>query len=158
MCCSLQKSKSLSSLFKKRDVSDLLINRANRLQKNKRFSWKIRILCVILTIFPPLLCPRANCSRLSSLICSFLKSNLNDLLPSLFTKDQSERFAQVTQTKELLWAIRSHRSLKKSESVTLSQKKSKTHFRSFAHKNRAIRSKYWWANSQPWDAVSLISF
>ena len=54
---------------------------------------------MILTIFPPLLCPRANCSRLSSLICSFLKSNLNDLLPSLFTKGQSERFAQVAQNK-----------------------------------------------------------
>ena len=54
---------------------------------------------MFLTIFPPLLCPRANCSRLSSLICSFLKSNLNDLLPSLFTKGQSERFAQVAQNK-----------------------------------------------------------
>ena len=56
---------------------------------------------MFLTVFP-FLCPRANHSHRSSLILSFLKSDLRDSLPSLFTKEQ-------------LWPICSGRSWQKSD-------------------------------------------
>ena len=52
---------------------------ANRL-KNSYFSY-------VFDSFFPILCFKANPSRCSSLIRSFLKSNLSDSLPSLFTRE-----------------------------------------------------------------------
>ena len=74
-----------------RDSSESLTKKERFARKNSYF----------LTVFP-FLCPRANHSRRSSLICSFLKSDLSDSLPPLFTK-------------EWPWAIRSGRSWQKSD-------------------------------------------
>ena len=52
-----------------------------------------------LTVFFHFLCPRVNCSCRFLLIVSYLKRDLSDVLLSLFTKEQSERFAQVAGNK-----------------------------------------------------------
>ena len=80
------------------------------------FEWiacKNRVICLknsyfsyVIDSFSPFLCPRENRSRCSLLICSFLKSDLSNFLPSLFTK-------------EPLWAICSGRSWKKSNVTDL---------------------------------------
>ena len=73
------------SLFKKSDVNDSVVIRANRSIKKFVF-----FLCF--WQFFPLLCLRANHSRRSSLIRSFLKSDMRDSLRSLRTKERRERF------------------------------------------------------------------
>ena len=78
-------------------MRDSLVIRANRSQKTGDSLEKF-----------PFLCPRANHSRRSSLICSFLKSDLSDSLPPLFTK-------------ELPWAICSGRSWQKSDREKFTQ-------------------------------------
>ena len=67
-------------------------------RKRRAIRSKIRIFRMFLTVFT-LFCQRTNPSRCSLLICSFLKSDLSDLLPSLFTKERPERFAQVAHDK-----------------------------------------------------------
>ena len=102
--------------LKKSDVSDLLLIWA----KNESFAQKNGYFSYVLEIFPPFLCPRATCSPCSSLICSFLKSDLSDLLPSLLTKEKP-------------WVICSGCSWQKSnrsDSLSFSWAN-----RSFAHKN-----------------------
>ena len=95
----------------------------------------------------PFLCPRANCSRRSSLSHSFLKREGSDSLSLLFKKQQ-------------LWANRSCRSLQKGERERFTPfahdkiaKGAICSFSqancSFAHKKWAIGSKNRWANSQP---------
>ena len=66
----------------------------------------------------------------------FLKSNRSDLLSSLFTKKQQ-------------WANRSRCSLQKSNCERITLSKSKSLFRSFAHKKQATPSKNQRTNSQP---------
>ena len=49
-----------------------------------------RVFHIFLTVFDsfsPILCPRVNCSHRYLLTCSFLKSDLSDLLLLLFTRD-----------------------------------------------------------------------
>ena len=86
---------------------------------------------------------RANCS-----CCSFVMSDMSYSITSLFTKEQP-------------WANRSGRSLQKNNRERFAQiahDKSGTGAiwsfkpanRSLVHKKRVNRSKYWWANSQPW--------
>ena len=91
--------------------------------------------------FPPFLCPRVNRSCPSSLIFSFLKSDLSDSLLSLFTK-------------EWPWVISSDCSWKKRDNERFTQvahvKRATGANRSFAHKKRVNRLKNRWANSQPW--------
>ena len=83
--------------------------------KNERFALKRHVFCLFLTVFPTFLCPRANSSRCSSLVCFFFKSNLSDLVPLIFTKERPwvicsgrswqksdcEGFAQVAQDKRV---------------------------------------------------------
>ena len=67
-------SQSLRSLITKERPEQIAQKRAIRLEK----VWENYICCMLLTVFerfPPFLYQRANCSRRSSLICSFLKSN-----------------------------------------------------------------------------------
>ena len=82
--------------------------------------------------FPPFLCPRVNRSCPSSLIFSFLKSDLSDSLLSLFTK-------------EWPWVIRSDCSWKKRDNERFTQvahvKRATGANRSFAHKKRVNRLK-----------------
>ena len=86
---SLQKSyviQSLSPLFKKEWCEWFASERITRktgaiCSKNSYFSY-------VFDSFPPFLCPRANRSHPSSLICSFLTSNLSNSLTLLFTKER----------------------------------------------------------------------
>ena len=71
--------------------------------------------------FSPFLCPRANHTRRSSLIPSFLNSNLSDSLLSLCTKERP-------------WAIHSGCSWQKSYGSDSPFFTVESHFRSFAHK------------------------
>ena len=82
----------------------------------------------VLDSFHPFLCPRANRSHRSLLICSFLKSKGNNLFSWLLTKDRlltnqsrrslqmsdHERFAPVTHDKRAMGEIRSRHSWQKS--------------------------------------------
>ena len=54
-----------------------------------------------------LLCPGANQSCCSSLICSFVKSDLSDWLPHSLHKSNREQFAQVAHDKRVAEAVRS---------------------------------------------------
>ena len=76
--------------FKQSNVSDSLAIWANRSQKTSD-SLKKFVFFVCFWHFFPFLCPRANCSCCSSLIGSFLKSDLSNSLTSLFTKEWPER-------------------------------------------------------------------
>ena len=114
-------SDSLSSLYKNLRLwvncscRSLLVIQTKRSQKQTIYPKKNSYFSYVfggLSLLFPFLGSRANRSRCSSLHHSFLKSDGNDFLSSLFTK-------------ELQWAIRS-----------FSQAN-----RSFAHKKRAIRSK-----------------
>ena len=77
--------------LKRSDVSDSLVILANRLQKTRNSLEKF-VFFVCFWQFFPFICPRANSSSSSLLIHSFLKSNLSNWLPSLFTKERQERF------------------------------------------------------------------
>ena len=120
-------SESLLSLFTKEQP---WVNRARRLLKKRdlsdsreSFSKESDSLVKIFVSFSllfPFLCPRANRSSSSSLSHSFLKSNGNDSLPSLFTKERP-------------WAIRSFSWAN----------------RSFAHKNEQIARKTEERNPNP---------
>ena len=79
--------------LKKNDVSALLIIGSNHLQKTSDSLEKL----VCIWQFFPFLCPRANRSLCSSLILSFLKSQMSD---SLFCSQKNWRFAG--KTKELI--------------------------------------------------------
>ena len=85
--------------------------------------------------FFPFLYPRANRSRRCWLICSFLKSDLSDWLPSLFTKEQK-------------WAIRSGRSWQISDREPYAQvahdKRGKGTMRSFSRANCSFSHKNEW--------------
>ena len=74
--------------------------------KNRVICFKNSYFSYVIDSFSPFLCPRANRSRRSLLICSFLKSDLSNFLPSLFTKEPP-------------WAICSGRSWKKSNVTDL---------------------------------------
>ena len=82
-------------------------------------------------------CPMANPSYPSSLIHSILKSDLSDLLTSLFTK-------------EWPWAIRSGRSWQKCDESDSFFFTWESLFRSFDHKKPVNRSKNQWGNSPLW--------
>ena len=105
---SLQKSsvsESLLSLFKKEQCEWFDSDSSKSLAKNKWFARKF-VFFICFDNFSPFLCPRANLSSLFAHLL-FLKSCLNDLLPSLsqrlwatcsdcsWHKSNSERFAQV---------------------------------------------------------------
>ena len=78
--------------LKKSDVSDLLVERiASNLVK--KYVFFVRFYSFFYLF--PLLCPRANCSRHSLLICSFLKTDLTFAPIALCKKSDHERFAQV---------------------------------------------------------------
>ena len=77
---------SLSPLIKKERcewfASEKITRKTGAIcSKNSFFSY-------VFDSFPPFLCPRANCSHSSSLICSFLTSNLSNSLTLLFTKER----------------------------------------------------------------------
>ena len=120
---------------------------------------------VFFVCFSPLLCPRANRSYRSLLSCSFLKSNESDLLMLLFKKSNFERIAPVTLYKRAMGAICSfsqgnHSFAFRSQRIFTGESLfcfslTKNFHRGitlllFAHKERAICSKYWWANSKPY--------
>ena len=93
---SLQKSdlgKLLSLLFKKEQWKWFAHDSSKSLSKNAWFAQKIYFSYVFDSL-PPFFC-----SRHSSLICSFVKKDLSDLLLSLFKKIDCERFTQVTHDK-----------------------------------------------------------
>ena len=127
------REQSLLLLFKDEQCEWIAGDSSELLAKNERIAWKIHIFCM----FFQFLCPIANHSSQSLLICSFLKSHLSDLLPLLFIKKQQ-------------WAIGSDRSWQKSKGSDLLVFTSESLFRSFAHKKRANCSKNPWAMSQPW--------
>ena len=73
--------------------------------KKQGICWKKTYFSFVLTffhIFPPFLCPRANCSCRSSFSCSFLKSDRSNSLSLLFKNERP-------------WANHSHRSVQKSD-------------------------------------------
>ena len=78
----------------------------------------------------------SNCSHHCSIIRSFLKVNLSDSLPSLFTKERP-------------WGSRSSCSRQKSGGSDLLFFTREMLFLSFAHKTQANRSKNRWVNFQP---------
>ena len=101
-----------------------------------------------LTVFPPFYAKRANCYCRSllfskdphdrlALVTLFKRANVSELIPSIFNKEPP-------------WAIRSRRSLKKSDGSVLFFFIVKSIFHSFDHKKQAICSKNRWSNSQPW--------
>ena len=101
-------SKSLSLLFKKSDMSDLLKIQANLSQKKE---WlvihsKNSYFCMFLIVFhcfSPFLCPRANPSRRSSLSRSFSKSDGSDFSCCSLQKTDCERIALLlTKTSDSL--------------------------------------------------------
>ena len=115
--------------------------------KKLAICWKTSYFSYVFDSFSLYLCPIANCSHRSLLIRSFLKSDLSNSLPSLFTKEQP-------------WAICSGRSWQKSNRSNLLFFTSESLFCSFAHKKRAICSKTRWMKSQPcifrpWNASYL---
>ena len=142
-------SKSLLISFKKSNISDSIVIKANHLNKGAIGFKKIRNFGMFLTVFhwfSIFLCPRANHSFRSSLswatvsnwlsslftkkrpwanrsCCSLKRTTVSDLLRLLMTKEQ--RSYLLFFTRELL-------------------------FHSFAHKKRAIHTKNGWANSRPW--------
>ena len=73
--------------LEKSDVSDSLVIQANCSQKASE-SLKITYFLYVFDSFSSFLCTRENCSQRSSLIRSFLKSDLSDSLPVLSTKEQ----------------------------------------------------------------------
>ena len=75
-----------------------------------------------------------------SLISSFLVSDVSESLRSLTKNERCEQIAQVAHQK---WA---------NERIACFF--SKSLIRSFLGKKRAIRSENWWANSQPWLAMT----
>ena len=89
---------------------------------------KFVVFTMFWTVCFPFVCQRANSSR-----CPFLKSDKNDLLPLLFTK-------------EWPWGIRFRCSLQKSDGSDLLLEKSESLVCSFTHKKRAIRTKNQRAN------------
>ena len=117
-------SDSLMSLFTKEQCEWFTSDLNRLLIKNERFAQNILIFRF------------ANRSRCSSLICSFLKSDLGDLNCSHHSLQKSDReqFAQVAHYKRAVGAIHSFSRAN----------------RSFAHKKQANRLKNQWANSQPW--------
>ena len=77
--------------FKKNNISDLLVIRANCSLKTSDFLEKNASFRMFLTVvhwFPPILCPRANRPRCASLSRSFLKIDGCNLLLSPFTKER----------------------------------------------------------------------
>ena len=135
-CSSLFRSKSLIlksdrqwfahvALYKRANSS---LIQANRTQKTSDSPKKF-VFFVYIWRFFPFLCPWANRSRCSSLPRSFLKSEVRNSLRSLITKSDHERVAHIAlykratvsdllrslMTKGHPWAIRSRRSLQKSD-------------------------------------------
>ena len=128
LCHSLQKSNMsdlLSSLFKKEQCEWFAHDLSRLLAKKQAIHSKILYFLYVLTVFP-LFSLRANRSHHSFLICSFKKSHLSDLLPSLFVKKQP-------------WVIRSGCSWQKSDCEQFTQ---------VAHDNRATGAihTFSWAN------------
>ena len=87
--------------FNKSDMSDSLLIRVNRSQKSIDLLEKNCIFRMFFTAFP-LFMPKSKSLLLLLLCCSFLKSERNNSLSSLFTKKR-------------LWANHSHHSLQKSD-------------------------------------------
>ena len=105
-CSSLFRSKSLIlksdrqwfahvALYKRANSS---LIQANRTQKTSD-SLKKFVFFVCIWRFFPFLCPWANRSRCSSLLRSFLKSEVRNSLRSLITKSDCVWFAQVAHDK-----------------------------------------------------------
>ena len=132
-------SKSLSSLFKKSDVSDS----SKSLSKNELFDWKNSYFHMFFTAFS-LLWTRANHPLSSLLRWAFLKRDGSNSLLSLFTKEgpwancsrhslqksDRERFAPVALSKKATRSIHSFSRVKRSfthkkQEVCLKNQKSK---------------------------------
>ena len=134
-------SDSLRSLFTNKQCEQFahiaresLVILANHSQKT-RIRSKFSYFSYVFYSFSPFICPRANRSHSSLLLIrSFLKSNLSDLLPSLLTKEQPEQFAQVAPYKRATVSVLLTSLFKKEGKCESLKKKSKSHFRSFAHK------------------------
>ena len=109
---SFYKANYYCHILKKSNVSDSLVIGANFLQKQVNHSTNSYFLYVF-----PFLYPRANPSHRSSLIRSFLKRDLSNLLTWLFTKER-------------LWVIHSGRSWQKSDWIDLFFFTSESLFRS----------------------------
>ena len=107
--------------------------------------WIARHFFVCFWQFYPLFCLRVNHSRRSLLICSFLKSDMRDLLSSLFTKEEP-------------WAICSGPSWPKSYGSDFPICSFSSVFPSFANKKCVNCSKNRWVNTQPWEKEKIYNF
>ena len=112
--------------FKESDVNDSLLIRVNCLPKMNDLLKQFVFLC-----------PRANHSHRSSLICSFLKSGLSNLAHvPLYKRATVSDLLRLLNTIEWLWALCSGCSWQKSDRSDLLFFTRESLFHSFAHKKR----------------------